>query len=98
MRLKFIFADDKSFYGIKPTGELLCISFNRDNSNPEMSFPSANDPKKSVSTSEIAHEPPLWGSQIGIDWQQFIHVFAGGDGIIYAVKPTGELIWYRDML
>ena len=98
MRLKLIFADDKSFYGIKPTGELLWTSFNRDNSNPEMSFPSANDPKKSVPTSEIAHEPPLWGSQIGIDWQQFIHVFAGGHGIIYAVKPTGELIWYRDML
>ena len=51
-----------------------------------------------IPQSEIPNETPQWGSQIGIDWQQFIQVFSGGDGIIYAVKSSGELIWYRDML
>src|SRR5262249_46640909 len=30
------------------------------------------------------------------DWDQFRHVFAGGGGLIYAIKGTGELLWYKD--
>lgn len=86
MRLKFIFADDKSIYAVKPTGELLWNHFD----TSKMTW--------QVPQSEVPNATPNWGSQIGIDWQQFVHVLSGGDGIIYAIKPTGELIWYRDML
>jgi len=34
--------------------------------------------------------------QIGAGWN-FSHVFSGGDGVIYAIKPTGELLWYEDL-
>jgi hypothetical protein len=47
-------------------------------------------------------DPDRWdpnsGSQIGIGWDEFVHVFSGGDGVIYAIKPTGELMWYQDTL
>ena len=29
-------------------------------------------------------------------WQQFLHLFSGGEGIIYAVNPEGQLLFYRD--
>ena len=29
-------------------------------------------------------------------WQQFQHLFGGGDGIIYAVDDAGRLLFYRD--
>jgi hypothetical protein len=29
-------------------------------------------------------------------WQQFIHLFGGDSGIIYAVNPDGRLLFYRD--
>ena len=38
------------------------------------------------------------GNQIGAGWQNFTKVFSGGNGVIYAIKPTGELLWYRDTL
>src|SRR5436189_47557 len=41
---------------------------------------------------------PNSGSQIGIGWDEFVHVFSGGTGVIYAIKPTGELLWYQDTL
>jgi hypothetical protein len=37
------------------------------------------------------------GNQIGSGWQIFSQVIHGGDGIIYAIKATGELLWYRDL-
>jgi N,N-dimethylformamidase len=40
---------------------------------------------------------PRSGTAIGAGWGSFRHVFSGGDGIIYAVRPTGELLWYRDV-
>jgi N,N-dimethylformamidase beta subunit-like, C-terminal/Tachylectin len=27
-------------------------------------------------------------------WNEFAHVFDGGDGIVYAVTPDGDLLWY----
>src|SRR5262245_4153796 len=36
------------------------------------------------------------GRQIGVGWAGFAHLVAGGDGILYALTPTGELLWYRD--
>lgn len=38
------------------------------------------------------------GSQIGAGWDIFKHVFSGADGIIYAIKDTGELLWFRDVV
>jgi hypothetical protein len=39
---------------------------------------------------------PGSGKQIGIGWNNFKHVFSGGDGVIYAINPEGQLLWYRD--
>ena len=36
------------------------------------------------------------GRQIGVGWASFAHLVAGGDGILYALTPTGELRWCRD--
>lgn len=41
---------------------------------------------------------PNSGSRINVNWNGFKHVFSGGDGIIYAVRETGELLWYQDLL
>lgn len=38
---------------------------------------------------------PHSGSIIGYGWNQYIHIFPGPHGVIYAVKPTGELMWYQ---
>lgn len=35
------------------------------------------------------------GSLIGSGWQQYSHVFSGGDGIIYAITKTGKMLWFR---
>ena len=32
---------------------------------------------------------------VGQGWQNFRHVFAAGDGIIYAVDQGGNLLWYK---
>ncbi len=37
------------------------------------------------------------GQRVGVGWAQFHHVFAGGDGVIYAVEPNGGLLWYRHL-
>ena len=41
---------------------------------------------------------PDSGSQIGYGWDMFTTVFSGGDGIIYAITPDSDLLWYRDDL
>ena len=32
---------------------------------------------------------------VGNGWNGFARVFGGGQGVIYAVKPDGTLLWYR---
>ena len=32
---------------------------------------------------------------VGKGWGQFAHVFAGEDGVVYAVQDDGDLMWYR---
>src|SRR3569832_1553561 len=85
MRLKFLFADGSKFYAVKPNGDLLIWSTSLQNAYPQ---------------SEAMQDPyvPQWGKPIGTEWNQFIHVFSGGDEIIYAIKPTGELLWYKDTI
>lgn len=35
------------------------------------------------------------GNQIGRGFEHFVHVVGGGNGIILAVAPTGDLTWFR---
>ncbi|MGZ6565728.1 MAG: tachylectin-related carbohydrate-binding protein, partial [Solirubrobacteraceae bacterium] len=37
------------------------------------------------------------GVRIGQGWQNFRQVIDGGDGILYAVTQTGDLLYYRDL-
>jgi hypothetical protein len=52
---------------------------------------------------ELRHLMGYWayegGARIvgGPAWTSYAHVFGGGHGYIYAVKPTGELVYYRDL-
>lgn len=32
---------------------------------------------------------------IGTNWHKYIHVFSGGDGVIYAITTDGRMLWYR---
>jgi hypothetical protein len=38
---------------------------------------------------------PTDGKVIGWGWSEFIHVFAGGGGTIYAISSDGALRWYK---
>ena len=38
---------------------------------------------------------PGSGKKVGNGWSNFKHVFSGGDGVIYAVRDNGDLLWYR---
>src|SRR5438132_5527921 len=75
---------DGIIYAIKLTGELLWYQDTfRDGTNGQ------DDDQGWAENS---------GNQIGFEWDQFVHVFSGGDGIIDALNPTGELLWYQDTL
>lgn len=39
---------------------------------------------------------PRSGAKIGNGWNIFSTVFSGGDGVLYGIRPTGELLWYGD--
>jgi hypothetical protein len=36
---------------------------------------------------------PNSGNRIGNGWQDFLHIFGSG-GVIFAIKPNGDLMWY----
>jgi hypothetical protein len=35
------------------------------------------------------------GNRVGNGWQNFLHVLGCGDGVVLAVQPNGDLLWYR---
>lgn len=35
--------------------------------------------------------------KVGSGWADFVHVFGGGDNVIYAVNNAGDLLWYRHL-
>jgi hypothetical protein len=74
-RFRFLFADDRSFYGVAANGQLLW-------------YPAWTNTTPAPRVGE--------GKPIGAGWADFDHVFPSGDGIIYAVKSDGALLWYRD--
>jgi hypothetical protein len=79
-----VLADDRSIYAISGGGALLWYRDGlRDGTNG--------------AGAERGWAPGS-GSQIGIGWAGFRHVFCGGGGVIYAIRETGELVWYRDDL
>jgi Neuraminidase-like domain/Tachylectin len=81
---KFVFlGGDGIIYAVKPTGELLFYQDNLRNGS--------NAPDGSTGWH------PNSGKQIGYGWQNFKFIFSGGNGVIYAVQPTGELLFYKDI-
>lgn len=83
-RFSKVFAGgDGILYAVQPTGELFWYQDTLRNGANGLT----------AATGWAANS----GSQIGSGWQQFAHVFSGGGGIIYAIRPTGELFFYRDL-
>ncbi len=33
--------------------------------------------------------------KVGIGWNEFATIVAGGDGVLYTMRPNGTLFWYR---
>jgi hypothetical protein len=82
--LRFLTGDDRSIYVVTFGGALLWYrDLLRDGTNG-LDAERGWDPNS--------------GNQIGVGWNGFEHVFAGGGGTIYAILPSGELLWYRDLL
>jgi hypothetical protein len=74
--------DRGSFYLVAATGELRWYrDLARDGSNAQDGS-TGWDPRS--------------GAQIGTGWESFARVFSGGDGVVYAITPTGDLLWYKD--
>jgi N,N-dimethylformamidase len=73
---------DGIIYAVKPTGELLWY---RDVARDGSNGPDGANGWDSHS-----------GSQIGTHWGNLASVFAGDNGVIYAIKDSGQLFWYQD--
>jgi hypothetical protein len=67
-------------FAVKPDGDLLWYRYQGN-----------GESDRSGATGWAANS----GSPIGNGWQGFRHLFSGGNGVIYAVKPDGDLLWYR---
>ena len=79
-----VMADDLAIYAVTESGALLWY---RDQLRDGTNGPNAE-----------RGWAPASGNQIGHGWQDFRHVFSGGDGMIYAITESGALLWYRDQL
>lgn len=66
-------------YGITRTGELLWFEH------------------KGFNTGAGSSSDGAWAGPkvVGVGWQHFRSVFAGSNGVIYAVDNAGRLLWYR---
>jgi hypothetical protein len=131
VRFRFLFADDKSIYGITASGQLLWYPVWTDTSAP----PKVEDGRQiGIGWAGFDHVFPggsgilyavrsdgalLWyrdllrdgtnhpsgalgwaansGQQIGQGWTGFANLFSGDNGIIYAVRSDGALLWYQDL-
>ncbi|MGE3798490.1 MAG: tachylectin-related carbohydrate-binding protein [Thermomicrobiales bacterium] len=38
---------------------------------------------------------PNSGNRVGNGWANFLHVMGCGDGVVMAIQPSGELLWYQ---
>src|SRR5437899_51528 len=78
---------DGIIYAIRPTGELLWYQDTLQDGTNGANAEQGWDPNS--------------GSQIGFGWDEFVHVFSAGNGIIYGVLIDnfgGNVQWYRDLL
>lgn len=83
MVLKQLIHDTKSFYGITDTGGLIWLR--------DLKGDGTNSPDGFTGWA------PNSGHQIGTGWGDGSRIFAGSDlGVIYVIKPNGDLLWYRD--
>ena len=32
---------------------------------------------------------------MGIGWNVYAHIFSGGEGVVYGIRSSGSLQWYR---
>ncbi|PSR17360.1 hypothetical protein C8255_13005, partial [filamentous cyanobacterium CCP3] len=80
---KTIITDDKIFYVVTDTGKLLWF---KDDEQDGTNAPNGSTGWNSRS-----------GSRISQGWQEFEFLVSGGNGIIYAVKSTGEMLFYQDI-
>lgn len=84
MSFTHVFGDDRSIYAATADGSLLWY---RDELRDGTNGPNAERGWADGS-----------GNRIGVGWTGFRHLISGGDGIIYAIRESGELHWYRDTL
>ena len=84
MAFTHVFADAASIYAITGDGSLLWYR---------------DDLKDGTNGSNAQRGwAPASGSQVGRGWVGFRHVIGGDGGVVYAVRDSGELLWYRDLL
>jgi len=50
-----------------------------------------------VATGVGLETPGAWSGakEVGHGWESMVHVFSTGEGIIYGVRPDGDLWWYK---
>jgi hypothetical protein len=47
------------------------------------------------SVEDVMDWHPESGSPVGVGWQAFSTVIGAGNGVLYGIKPDGDLHWYR---
>ena len=67
-------------FAVKPSGDLLYYRY-EGNGQSDPSGATGFDPNS--------------GNQIGNGWQGFSRLLGGGDGVIFAVKPNGDLLYFK---
>ena len=76
-----VFGDGNGvIYVVKPNGDLAWYKYQGDGQSDR---------------SAATGWHPNTGHLIGNGWQGNLHVFGGGNGVIYVVKQNGDLAWYK---
>jgi hypothetical protein len=82
---KFVTGDtDGTIYAVDTSGDLLWYKDTHRNGSGI------------VNGFTTSFDAPNEGAVIGTGWNQFTHVIDGGGGILYAIEPNGDLLWYKD--
>ncbi len=53
--------------------------------------------KTNIQSSDKVWENGGAAKKVGQGWQNFVKVFSGGNGVIYAIKSDGSLYWYKHL-
>ncbi|MFB9990956.1 tachylectin-related carbohydrate-binding protein [Deinococcus oregonensis] len=68
-------------YGVSPNGDLRWYQHNAYLTGGGLNDAGAWNPRS--------------GAVVGVGWNSFKQLFATSDGVIYAIKPNGSLLWYK---